>query len=335
MLSLFSRSPRKHRRKKSKGRVRVSRLVATSVLTTAVLLPVASYLTDGSEDPSADTTASSTSNQFALGGPATHYLGDGAWYVSGQNSGGSESSASSLAGFVLAVDEEPDDSSGDATSLDPSQGEATGDASLEGPNGADSPWVDGSAFDEMPGVPLVRVEEDWQLVVSGPDVDICAPQLGTVMTPFSSAAGFHLTFAINHRSNQGFQPGGMELQVWYQGVLLGSTSTGDSVLNTDNEEIRWTQKLELRNHRLWFSIVDGQSSTWGTFGQGESMHLSIATTLPDLNEYHPSISVQHSGVVFASNRVRSLVLKAVRGYSADGECVLEDLTPVIVFEHSE
>jgi len=55
--------------------------------------------------------------------------------------------------------------------------------------------------------------------------------------------------------------------------------------------------------------------------------------LPNLNGYDPNASVQNSGVGFASNRVQSLVLKAVRLVTSTGE-VLQDTTLRPVYPRS-
>jgi len=43
------------------------------------------------------------------------------------------------------------------------------------------------------------------------------------------------------------------------------------------------------------------------------------------------VSADNSGVTFAANRVKSLVLKTVRGYSSSGDLVAQDTSPVVVF----
>ena len=78
-------------------------------------------------------------------------------------------------------------------------------------------------------------------------------------------------------------------------------------------------------------MLNGRSSTWGSFGHDNIARLSVATTLTDLNSYSPNVSSANSGVTFAANRVNSLVLKAVRGYSASGDLIAEDTNPVVVF----
>lgn len=191
--------------------------------------------------------------------------------------------------------------------------------------------VSGSAFDEYPLVDLVTIEEDWELIVTEPDAALGAPHIGTIMTPFEDAGDFYLTFVVNHRFNPSFSAGGMELQLWYQGQQLGWQTFGEGLMSTPNEKVKWTQRLELKESKLRFSVVKGTSTTWGDFGAGESMHLELVTTLTDLNDYHPNVSAENSGVVFASNRVGSLSLKRVRGYDKNGVLVLQDTDPVVVF----
>jgi hypothetical protein len=80
--------------------------------------------------------------------------------------------------------------------------------------------------------------------------------------------------------------------------------------------------------------VDGQSDTWGSFGGTDPLHLNRTINLTDLSNYHTQTSVRNSGVTFASNRVASLVLKAVRGYSESGELLFEESDPVVVYSSS-
>lgn len=182
---------------------------------------------------------------------------------------------------------------------------------------------------------LVRVEEDWELEVSGPAPEIAAPQLGTVMTPFGHAGGFYVAFLVNHRMNPHFAAGGMELQLWLQGQQLGWLNAGQEVLSKDGEKITWTQCLYIDKDsgKLVFEVSNGQSATWGGFGTVKPLRVAVRTTLTNLNDYDPSVSVANSGATFAANRVKRLVLKAVRGYSDSGELAVEHAAPAVVLSH--
>jgi hypothetical protein len=56
------------------------------------------------------------------------------------------------------------------------------------------------------------------------------------------------------------------------------------------------------------------------------METHFITNVVNLNGYSPEVSVESSGVGYASYRVQTLVLKEVRYYLADGQ-ILVDGTP--------
>jgi hypothetical protein len=77
---------------------------------------------------------------------------------------------------------------------------------------------------------------------------------------------------------------------------------------------------------LTYEICDGQSYTWGPFGQGEHLQVSITTAATSLDAYSTQATVDNSGAGWQSNRVEHLSLKAVR-YYAGGNLVATDSTP--------
>jgi hypothetical protein len=97
-------------------------------------------------------------------------------------------------------------------------------------------------------------------------------------------------------------------------------------MDTQGETIRWTQRMRLMDGRLFFSIRNGTSTTWGTFGASGTMWRGVYTSIRSLAAYDPDISVENSGVTYGGNRVSKLVLKEVRRYRRDGQ-VLVDSTP--------
>jgi hypothetical protein len=97
-----------------------------------------------------------------------------------------------------------------------------------------------------------------------------------------------------------------------------------------DEVVRWTQAMQLDGNVLVFEVVDGSSTTWGSFGGEGYLRATVDTDLPHLNGYAPEASVNGSGVGFAANRVHHLVLKRVRVFLSNGE-VLEDSTERVVF----
>ena len=178
---------------------------------------------------------------------------------------------------------------------------------------------------------IVRVEEDWELVIGQPDPDSDAPQVTCVISPCGNTGSLHATFELNQQSLPTFTAGGLQLQVWEGEAPVSNRGfPNDAVLAQPGETVRWTQGMELDDGSLGFEITNGSSTTWGNFGGQGYLKASVNTTLTSLDAYDPAVSVENSGVNYAANRVQSLVLKRVRVYTSAGEQV-EDTTARIVY----
>ena len=164
---------------------------------------------------------------------------------------------------------------------------------------------------------VVRVEEDWELVVSQPDPNSNSPQITCIISPLSNAESLHAAFELNHQTQPDYFPGGMQLQLWASDMLLEARNFPKSeLLNIPGETIRWTQQVRLEGGSLIFEIVNGTSPTWGSFGGQGYLKISVASGLENLNDYNPAVSAGKSGIGFAANRVTKLVLKEIRLYSS-------------------
>lgn len=176
---------------------------------------------------------------------------------------------------------------------------------------------------------ILRVEEDWSLLVNHPDPIVAAPQVSTQMIrwPWSSRyANFH----INSCDLPSYQQGGMQLQTWKGSTNFAvATSSTRPVMGTPNELITWTQYLRKDTNLgvLKFGISAASSTTFGNFS---GIEVSLPSGSTDLNWYTPSYSQQNSGVTFGANRVTSFTLVRVRKYYDDGR-VVTDETPRVVF----
>jgi hypothetical protein len=180
---------------------------------------------------------------------------------------------------------------------------------------------------------IVRVEEDWEMVVSEPDPDTDGPQVTCIISPFGGIGGIHANFELNLRSLPHFVPGGLQLQLWYgEYPLYHGESQHTAVMSTPGETVRWTQAMNLSGGLLVFEVLNGDSVTWESFGGLGHLRLVVPTGMEDLSGYSPGVSVASSGIGYAGNRVQSMVLRRVRLITADGE-VLQDDTPRYV--HAE
>ena len=193
----------------------------------------------------------------------------------------------------------------------------------------------GSSAQEAGETPtIVRVEEDWVLEVRVPDPDSNAPQISCVFAPTADVDFGYAEFAINHHSHPSYVPGGLQLLVWCGGEPIVVNNDPDGgVLSQPNETITWTQSLAFgEDGVLTFGVSDGDSQTWGAFGNDGRLQIRTAAQLANLNGYSADVSRANSGIGFASNRVKVLKITAVRRYASDGR-VFEDSDDRVVFQH--
>jgi hypothetical protein len=188
-------------------------------------------------------------------------------------------------------------------------------------------WA-GSAWGQAP---IVRVEQDWELVVGEPRSVSSSPQIVCMISPTAGTGALYAAFELNHQSLPQYSPGGMQLQLWNGEQLQVEANAADGYkLESPGEVIRWTQVMDVSTGRLVFSVINGTSSTWGNFGNG----LVVETHSPhaNLRNYSTATSVEHSGVTFAPHRVQSLVIKRVRLLRTNGQ-TSEDATEHVVHRH--
>ena len=176
-------------------------------------------------------------------------------------------------------------------------------------------------------VRIVRVEEDWELKVLTPDTNSAGPQVTCILSPCGEVDCVYGTFELNHRSVPSYVPSGLHLQAWCgQEVVSVKSSHNTGLITTPGETVFWTQRMDLTEGVLFFEIVSGTSSTWGSFGGQGHLKTHVNSTVSDLNGYDPEVSAANSGVGYAANRVQHLILRRVRLVTDNGQ-VIEYNTP--------
>lgn len=169
---------------------------------------------------------------------------------------------------------------------------------------------------------LVRIEEDWQLHVTQPDMQLDAPQVTTTMIPFASQPDLLLQVDLNHGTHPAFTNGGLQLRASIDDECAAQArSFSDVRLQHDFETVDWTQVVELTENGFYFGIIHGNSQTWGSFG-GSSTAIYVAASAVEgnlsLDGYSAQQSLSNSGVTYASNRIGHLRLKKIRVYLSNG-----------------
>lgn len=168
--------------------------------------------------------------------------------------------------------------------------------------------------------PIVKIEEDWFIQIGRPDANTSAPQIVTVISPDADLGRSYVMFELNHRTLPSFNAGGMQLQTWIQDNCVAYRNhPGYQKLVSEGEVIRFTVRISLADGKIKYQVVDGQSSTWGSFGGSGYLTSSLSTSRTSLaDNYSLDTSIANSRVGFAANRVTKFARTQVRFYTADG-----------------
>lgn len=177
-------------------------------------------------------------------------------------------------------------------------------------------WAANSSY----AIEIVSIEEHWELRVGLPDAGSSSPQVSMVMSPTSSLDDEFFVFTLNHHSAPEWIPGGLQVQHWKgEQIVAGKVGQDEGMLHHADETISWVQRTSLHEGQLIFEVVNGQSESWGSFGDLGNLRFSSNTNLGNLNGYRPAISIEESGVSFGGNRVASLTLKKLRWTDSNGQ----------------
>jgi hypothetical protein len=105
-------------------------------------------------------------------------------------------------------------------------------------------------------------------------------------------------------------------------------------MQTPGEVVSFTMSMQVQGSTLTFGISNGNSQTWGQFGNGQSMTLSFPFDGTNLNSYDSSQSLANSYVGAGCNRVQQIVRTAVRSYAGDGTLLNTDTTQQVLWQYT-
>jgi hypothetical protein len=188
------------------------------------------------------------------------------------------------------------------------------------------------ALKAQSGSTVMKVEEDWELVLVEPSPEVAAPQVTCSISPLGNVDGVYAALELNHGTLPSYTAGGLQLQAWNGESWLTVRDYDNTTLHHSGEVVTWTSRMVLSGGLLTFRVANGSSTSWGAFGSGGNIKLSLVSTLSNLNAYSPDLSAAHSGIGFGSQRVQSLKLKQVRYYDGSGNLLSTDTTPRVVHQ---
>lgn len=167
---------------------------------------------------------------------------------------------------------------------------------------------------------IIRIEQDWKLIIGDPEPDVDAPQIITIFGPYHPNYGLHAVYEINHSTMPSYSQGGMQLQAWSGNTLVGYKSQfAPEELSVVDETITYTTATEIEsNSRVRLEVIKGVSQTWGTFDGDRALRVRIDSSLDNLNNWDPANSIKYSRVGFGANRVVLFKRTEIRYYTSSG-----------------
>jgi hypothetical protein len=181
---------------------------------------------------------------------------------------------------------------------------------------------------------IMKVQETWELVVASANPASGGPQLNTVMSPMPHVDNYYGLFTINYIDLPGPTAlGGMEAQLWKGNVALHYDPHREGIpLQYTNETVTWQQTLQLAGGWLSFHVHDGNSTSWGTFGELDYCLAQYPVEdLANLNGYTPDVSVDYTrrwGL--ERDRITSLRITRIQKWDNLGNLVNDDTTSIPV-----
>jgi hypothetical protein len=168
---------------------------------------------------------------------------------------------------------------------------------------------------------IVRIEQDWVLVVGKPDARRYSPQLFFQLYP-ESGSDICCQLLVNYSDQPTFSAGGVQIQVWQNQTVLDGrdNNPNQAVLTADSETVTFTLVMEIRDRKLHFDAINVSSTSWGDIS-----NLSVSTdyTAESFETYSSDDTVEKSGILLGANRVTSLTLREVRKIDSAGTVATE------------
>ena len=172
---------------------------------------------------------------------------------------------------------------------------------------------------------LIKVEEDWEALITEADEDSCSPQIINVISPVQTLSGLYGMVELNHNSFPTFNEGGIQLQGRTGEDLNWARSFAyDRRLRHSYDRLQYTVGLRVLqeeyfdNADLLLIVKKVASKSWGNLNN-DVMVLGLRMEDATLDDYSPEFSVASSSVHVGAHRVASMYMKECRRYYSNGD----------------
>ncbi len=167
---------------------------------------------------------------------------------------------------------------------------------------------------------IVRIEEDWEMLVNAPDSRFDSPQASTTLSPGGRNGGLSFLVNINHGATPEFSPGGLQLTTIHGGApTISKRLLKGQQLKKDGEILKWTLVVQRAESGLYVGLLNGNSETWGKFGGATSfLHIPYEQAgITSLEDYAAEDSTKKASIHVQSRHTSRLRLRRVRLYQGE------------------
>lgn len=173
---------------------------------------------------------------------------------------------------------------------------------------------------------LVKVEEDWEVLITEADDASSSPQIINVIAPGQSLTGPYAMVEVNHSTFPYFSEGGLQLQGRRGDSLISAQSfASGQTLRHDYDRLKYTIGLRQYEDNLLLIVKNVASKSWGGNLKNDVMLLAFPRENFSLSDYSPEFSVSASSVHVGAHRVASMYMTKSRKFYSD-DTVEEDTT---------
>lgn len=166
---------------------------------------------------------------------------------------------------------------------------------------------------------LVRVEEDWMVLIQETDRDATSPQVNNVISFGSSQSSLYGMIELNHGTSPSFRSGGIQVQARNDETVINQTSWREGyTLNEDYDRLEYTVTLFHQNSSTYVGVKNIRSKTFGDSGSTE-IRAQVTSWEKSLTDYRPDVSASASSVNVGAQRVATMCMPRVRYYYSNGD----------------
>lgn len=171
---------------------------------------------------------------------------------------------------------------------------------------------------------LIKVEEDWEVLITEADEDASSPQIINIISPTQDLTGIYGMIELNHSTFPSFAEGGLQLQARRGEQLTTARDyASGQTLRHNYDRLKYTVALRKFDDIMILAVKNVASKSWGNL-KNDVMLLAFPSENFNLNDYSPDFSATASSVHVGAHRVASMYMTKSRKYYSNDDVEEDD-----------